>query len=79
MEKDGFVFSTESMSAPHHVSEDSEFVRTLLEAYEVYTGRKGGCVAIGGGTYVHDLKMAWPSARPCRRRKTICMARMNSP
>ena len=48
MEKDGFVFSTESMSAPHHVSEDSEFVRTLLEAYEVYTGRKGGCVAIGG-------------------------------
>ena len=56
MEKEGFVFSTESMSAPHHVSEDSEFVRTLLEAYEVYTGRKGGCVAIGGGTYVHDLK-----------------------
>ena len=56
MEKDGFVFSTESMSAPHHVSEDSEFVRTLLEAYEIYTGRKGGCVAIGGGTYVHDLK-----------------------
>lgn len=56
MEKEGFVFSTESMSAPHHVSEDSEFVRTLLEAYEIYTGRKGGCVAIGGGTYVHDLK-----------------------
>ena len=56
MEKEGFVFSTESMSPPHHVSGESEFVKTLLKAYEHYTGRKGECLAIGGGTYVHDLK-----------------------
>lgn len=40
----------------HHVSGDSPFVRTLLRCYEQYSGRKGECLAIGGGTYVHGLK-----------------------
>ena len=34
---------------------DSDFVRTLLNAYETFTGKKGYCEAIGGGTYVHEI------------------------
>lgn len=41
---------------PHVVSENSEFVRKLLEVYERCEGEKGKCVAIGGGTYVHDIE-----------------------
>ena len=40
----------------HHVDENSEFVQTLLSCYEKYSGQKGECLAIGGGTYVHNLK-----------------------
>lgn len=29
---------------------------TLLKCYEQYSGRKGECMAIGGGTYAHRLK-----------------------
>ncbi len=39
----------------HAVDGDSDFVRTLLNAYETFTGRKGYCEAIGGGTYVHEI------------------------
>ena len=38
---------------PHYVDENSDFVKTLLETYEHVTGKKGRCIAIGGGTYVH--------------------------
>ncbi len=31
-------------------------MKTLLRVYEDYTGREGKCLAIGGGTYVHNLK-----------------------
>ena len=31
-------------------------MKTLLAAYERYTGRKGECQSMGGGTYVHHLK-----------------------
>lgn len=41
---------------PHYVSEDSEFVQKLLSVYESVTGEKGYCVAIGGGTYVHETE-----------------------
>ena len=44
------------MNPPHHVSADSPFVRTLLSCYEQYSGKHGRCLAIGGGTYVHNLK-----------------------
>lgn len=44
------------MYPPHHVPEESEFIQTLLKCYEQYTGQKGECLAIGGGTYVHGLK-----------------------
>ncbi len=56
IENAGFEFSTPGMVPPHCVSGNSPFVRTLLEAYEDMTGLKGECMAIGGGTYVHELK-----------------------
>ena len=31
-------------------------MKTLLASYEEITGKKGEPIAIGGGTYVHDLK-----------------------
>lgn len=44
------------MYPPHYVDEESEFIQTLLRCYELYTGKKGKCLSIGGGTYVHGIK-----------------------
>ena len=52
--KFGFAVSG-GMDAPHHTPADTPFVSTLLKCYEQYTGSKGECLAIGGGTYVHDI------------------------
>ncbi len=41
---------------PHYVPEDSEFVQKLLRVYEDVEGEPGRCIAIGGGTYVHDVE-----------------------
>ena len=43
------------MQEPHHTPADSPLVKVLLNCYEQYTGNKGECLAIGGGTYVHDI------------------------
>lgn len=56
MAENGLTLLNDAMTPPHMVDGDSEFVRTLLRAYETYTGQKGECLAIGGGTYVHHLK-----------------------
>lgn len=56
MKEQGFDLDNQGMKPPHYVSEDSGFVRTLLANYEKFTGLKGYCMAIGGGTYVHNLK-----------------------
>lgn len=40
---------------PHCTDENSTFVQTLLKTYERVTGEKGKCIAIGGGTYVHEI------------------------
>lgn len=40
---------------PHHVPAESPFIQTLARCYEMYSGRKSQCLAIGGGTYVHDI------------------------
>lgn len=56
MAQEKLVLKNEKMNPPHHVDGDSHFVKTLLKAYEDYTGQKGSCRAIGGGTYVHHLK-----------------------
>lgn len=41
---------------PHCVDENSDFVQALLRAYQRAEGKKGGCIAIGGGTYVHNIE-----------------------
>ncbi len=44
------------MTTVHCVSADSPFVKTLLGCYETYTGAVDSKpLAIGGGTYVHDI------------------------
>lgn len=56
MQEKGLEFLTERMGPPHHVDGESNFISVLLKNYEDVTGRKGECLAIGGGTYVHRLK-----------------------
>lgn len=41
---------------PHEVDESSPFIKTLNKVFEETTGMRGGCVAIGGGTYVHNIE-----------------------
>lgn len=43
-------------SEPHYVDPESGFIKKLLSIYEDVTGNKGECIAIGGGTYVHDTE-----------------------
>lgn len=45
----------DSMKPPHKTPADSPLVQTLLKLYESYTGEKGRCLAIGGGTYAHGI------------------------
>ncbi len=56
LQSEGISMEEGNMTPPHHVPGDSFFVKTLLESYERYTGIKGKPLAIGGGTYVHNLK-----------------------
>ena len=37
------------------MDENSEFIRTLLSVYTELTNKNGHCIAIGGGTYVHNV------------------------
>ena len=30
-------------------------IGTLLQCYEMYTGKRGYCYAVGSGTYVHNI------------------------
>ena len=62
----GFTLTNETMTPHHYVDGNSDFVKTLLKAYERYTGRKGTCESMGGGTYVHSLKngVAFGAAMP---------------
>ncbi|HIW35335.1 MAG TPA: dipeptidase PepV [Candidatus Paenibacillus intestinavium] len=50
------VLERDNFEPPHHTPADSPFVKTLLHVYEQYTGLPGECIAIGGGTYVHDIE-----------------------
>ncbi len=40
---------------PHYTDSDSELVKALLSVYEEFYGKKAECIAIGGGTYVHEI------------------------
>ena len=53
---EGLCLRDTEMVLPHYVDANSDFVRTLLRAYEDWTGLHGEAEATGGGTYVHDLK-----------------------
>ena len=66
MAEQGLTLLNKDMVPPHHVSGDSHFVKTLLAAFETYTGRKGECQFMGGGTYVHSLAngVAFGAAMP---------------
>lgn len=66
MAEQGLTLLNKALIPPHHVSADSYFVKTLLAAFELYTGRKGECQALGGGTYVHHLEngVAFGAAMP---------------
>lgn len=66
MAKEGITLHTDSMTHPHYVDGNSDFVKTLLRVYEEYTGLEGSCQAIGGGTYVHHLEngVAFGAAMP---------------
>jgi succinyl-diaminopimelate desuccinylase len=53
----GLQLADVPMRPPHHVPADSPFIQTLLASYEKYTGVKNAKpLAIGGGTYCHELK-----------------------
>lgn len=50
------VLGDDGMTPVHCVPSDSPFVKTLLKCYEAYTGETNSQpIAIGGGTYVHDI------------------------
>lgn len=53
--ENGITLAKTEMNPPHHTPSESPFVKTLNAVYEEYTGNEGGCVAIGGGTYVHHI------------------------
>lgn len=52
----GMKMEEGEMIPAHCVPGDSDLVKKLLESYELYFHEKGEPLAIGGGTYVHDLK-----------------------
>ena len=54
--KAGLTIDEWNANEPHYVDENSEFIRTLLDVYTEITHKKGECVAIGGGTYVHNVE-----------------------
>ena len=66
MAEQGLAFLTDTMIPPHHVPGDSDFIKTLLNVYEAYTGQKGECQSTGGGTYVHHIEngVAFGAAMP---------------
>ena len=51
----GITVEEEEMTPPHHTPEESPFVQTLLKVYGEHTGEEAHCIAIGGGTYAHDI------------------------
>ena len=56
LEGAGFTVDSCEGVEPHCTDENSEFVQGLLRVYQRVTGDKGHCIAIGGGTYVHDIE-----------------------
>ena len=55
MENEGLNLVNSDTNRCHHTPGDSPFVKSLLRIYEEYTGEPGGCLAMGGQTYVHEI------------------------
>lgn len=64
------VYEGTAMTPGHYTDPESPICRVLNRIYEDYTGLPGGCQAIGGFTYVHDIVggvafgCAMPDAQP---------------
>lgn len=56
MEGPGLVIEAWKGVEPHYTDENSEFVQKLLSVYTEMTHKKGYCISIGGGTYVHEIE-----------------------
>lgn len=56
LEQGGITIDSVMAVDPHYTNENSDFVQSLIRVYEEVTGKKGGCITIGGGTYVHDIE-----------------------
>ena len=52
----GFALENNDIIPAHYVDESSDFIQILLRNYELFTGEKGGCISMGGGTYVHNVE-----------------------
>ncbi len=65
LEEAGFEFQG-TMRPPHHTPADTPLLQACLRSYETYSGRKGECLAMGGGTYVHEIPggIAFGAAMP---------------
>ena len=50
----GFTFDG-FLRPPHHTPADTPFIASMLRRYSEFTGSKGECLSMGGGTYVHDI------------------------
>ena len=53
-----FKITVKHSLPPHHVSEKSELVTKLKQAYSEVTGEKAYCISIGGATYARAFKNA---------------------
>ena len=52
----GFEVDDMRLTGVHYVPRDSELVSALLDSYEKIAGVRGEPIAIGGGTYVHNIE-----------------------
>ena len=56
LSKSSFTLDILSNSKPHYVSEEDDFVQTLLSIYKKHTGDSTGPLSTGGGTYARTME-----------------------
>lgn len=54
----GCTFDVDAVKVPFYVEPDSPEIRTLLDTYDEYTGRRSEAFVIGGGTYARKFRRA---------------------
>lgn len=73
IKKFGFIFTNMSYSPRHYVNPQSDFVKTLMEAYQTISNDyKSEPMTIGGGTYARILKNAVAFGPNFPFREDIC-------